>query len=188
MKERTVIRLRRDAPKGARLRLVVTTAMATASVGIAGICTPPAAAWVGGTPLNGRFLATSNGDWAKTNEVFRDEKTVRQVWTVSSTCVDSTDCSGQINSSEGWEAELRYDGAWWFVDRTIPNWQPCQDGTFGSGTQRFRFWGVDDNGQTEEANTSLLAGNDTTFGESGACGINKVLVIALPLRLQRIDP
>ena len=23
--------------------------------------------------LNGRFLATSNGDWAQTNEVYRDE-------------------------------------------------------------------------------------------------------------------
>ena len=35
--------------------------------------------------LNGRFLATSNGDWAMTNDVYRDEASVRSIWTIAMT-------------------------------------------------------------------------------------------------------
>jgi hypothetical protein len=42
--------------------------------------------------LNGRFLVTSNGDWAKTNDVYHDEQTVRQVWSITSSCVDAATC------------------------------------------------------------------------------------------------
>jgi hypothetical protein len=156
-------------------------------VGIDATPLPASEARVGGTPLNGRYLATSNGDWATTNDVYHDETTVRQVWTITTSCVNSMSCTGSVSSSAGWTADLNYDGAWWFIDRSVPNWQPCRDGTFASGDQKYRFWGVEATGQTDDANTALLAGNDTTFGHSGDCGVNKVLVIALPLRLQRID-
>jgi hypothetical protein len=62
------------------------------------------------------------------------------------------------------------------------------DGTAAPGDQKYQFGGLDAaSGQTDDTNTAVLVGNDTTFGHSGACGINKPLVIALPLRLQRID-
>jgi hypothetical protein len=181
-----VIRSAGDPAIGKRTR-VFGCAAVTALVMMAALPLPAAWARVGGSPINGRYLVTSNGEWAKTNEVYHDETTVRQVWTITSSCVDSTNCTGQVSSSEGWSAELNYDGSWWFVDRVVPDWQPCPDGTASPGDQKYRFWGVDGTGQTDDTNTALLAGNDTTFGHSGACGINKVLVIALPLRLQRID-
>ena len=49
-----------------------TAAVVTASVGVAA----QAHASNYGIELNGQYLVTSNGDWAKDNEVFHDEKTV----------------------------------------------------------------------------------------------------------------
>jgi hypothetical protein len=169
------------------IRLNRTVAAAAALVCLSASSVPTAAARVGGSPLNGRYLATSNGDWAKINEIYHDRPTIRQVWTITSSCVDSTNCSGQVDSSQGWRADVKYDGSWWFVDRVVPNWEPCPDGTAVPGDQKYRFWSVDATGQTDDTNTALLAGSDTTFGPSGACGVNKPLVISLPLRLQRID-
>ncbi|WP_319448167.1 MULTISPECIES: hypothetical protein [unclassified Mycobacterium] len=162
--------------------MVIVAATAVVAVTSA----PSAQARPGGSPLNGRYLATSNGDWATTNDVYRDETTVRQVWTITSSCVDSTSCTGQVSSSAGWTADLRYDGAWWVIERVVDGWEPCADGTSAPGDQKYHFWGVDPAGQTDDTNTTLLAGSDTTFGRSGACGINKLLVITLPMRLQRI--
>ena len=170
------------------MQLNKVMAAAAAAVVLLGAAPSPAAdAQVGGNPLNGRYLVTSNGDWAKTNEVFHDEATVRQVWTVSSSCVDSMSCTGTVISSEGWTADIGYDGTWWFVRRVVDNWQPCPDGTAAPGDQRYHFWGVDPAGQTDSTNTALLAGNDVTLGRSGSCGINNPVKVALPLRLQLID-
>ena len=36
--------------------------------------------------LNGVFTATSNGEWARTNDFFHDEKSVRALWTIASQC------------------------------------------------------------------------------------------------------
>jgi hypothetical protein len=147
---------------------------------------PLAYAREGGSPMNGRYLVTSNGGMAKTNDVFHDEQTIRQVWTVTSSCVDSTACTGRAISSQGWSADLKYDGAWWVVSHVVPDWQPCPDGTAAAGHQIFRFWGVDPAGQTDDSNTTFLAGSDTTSGRSGDCGINKVLSIVMPIRVQQI--
>lgn len=173
----------RRTTKYLRSAAIVPIVMAGFAVSL----TPLAGARQGGSPLNGRYLVTSNGDWAKTNEVYHDEDTVRQVWTITSSCVDSARCTGQVSSNEGWSADLGYDGAWWILDRVVPNWQPCPDGTSSPGDQKYRFYGVDDAGQVDDTNTALLGGHDTTFGHSGACGVNKQLVIALPMRLQKID-
>src|ERR1700748_2809659 len=56
--------------------------------------------------INGRFTATSLGNWAKTNDSFQDEATVRSVWTVSSSCSDAQDCTGTVSSDQGWSAPL----------------------------------------------------------------------------------
>ncbi|MBB3600412.1 hypothetical protein FHT40_000045 [Mycolicibacterium sp. BK556] len=162
-------------------------AAAVVLIGIAAISAPSAQGSGSGPALNGRYLVTSNGDWAKTNGVYHNETTVRQIWTITSSCVTSMSCTGHLTSSAGWSGDINYDGTWWVVDRVVENWEPCPDGTAAPGDQKYHFWGVDAFGQTDATNTALLAGTDTTFGHSGSCGINLPLVIALPLRLQRID-
>lgn len=146
----------------------------------------PAGATSWGIELDGRFLFTSNGDWAKNNDVFHDEKTVRMVWTVTSVCKSPTSCTAHVISSEGWEVDGRYTEDRWVVRRTVPNWMPCADGTFADGHQEYRFWPVDANGQRYTTDASLFGGIDDTRSDSGACGKNLPLVITIPMRLQRI--
>jgi hypothetical protein len=140
-----------------------------------------------GPALNGRFLATSNGDWAQTNDIYHDEQTVRQVWTITSSCVDPLTCSGTVTSSQGWSADLRFDSAAWSFDRVVGNWQPCPDGSTVAGTQKDRFWAVGPDGLRIDKNVTLLAGFETTSGKSGDCGINRPLVINVPLRVQKLE-
>ncbi len=171
------------------LRAWVLMSLAGCSVVIPVLATPVVGAddSFASSALNGRFLVTSNGDWAKTNQILHNEQTVRQVWTITSSCVDSTTCSGKVTSSQGWSADLHYDASWWSVDRVVNNWQPCPDGTAAAGLQRYRFWGVDSDGQMVDTDVTLLAGSDTTIGKSGDCWINRPLMISLPLRLQKLD-
>jgi hypothetical protein len=78
-------------------------------------------------------------------------------------------------------------GAFWVVDRVVPNWEPCPDGTSAPGTQKYVFWGWDPaNSERNMKIVDLLVGRDTTKGPSGACGINKPLVIELPMRLEKV--
>ena len=86
---------------------------------------------------------------------------------------------------QGWDADIEYTEDRWLVRRTIPNWQPCSDGSASAGNQQYMFWPVDASGQ-HSTNNSLLAGIDTTKGLSGACGKNLPLVITIPMRLQSI--
>lgn len=140
-----------------------------------------------GAALSGQYLVTSNGGWAKVNEVFRPRDIVRQVWTVTTSCPDSMNCAGRVSSSQGWSADIRYDGSWWLVKRALDQWEPCPDGSAAPGDQQYQFWGVNAEGQVDDGNVTLLAGNDVTFGQSGSCGKNKVLVISYPLRLQKME-
>jgi hypothetical protein len=68
----------------------------------------------------------------------------------------------------------------------LSNWQPCPDGTAIAGAQKYRFWGVGPDGLGVDTNMTMLAGFDTTTGKSGDCGINRPLVISVPLRLQKL--
>ncbi len=77
---------------------------------------------------------TSNGEFAKTNEVYIDEQTVVQTWTMSSTCTSPVVCTGEVRSDQGWTAPMRLGGGpgspgalgdFWVVDRVVPNWEPC---------------------------------------------------------------
>lgn len=68
----------------------------------------------------------------------------------------------------------------------IPNWEPCQNGTSRARHQIYRFYPVDDRGQSSISSTTF-AGIDRTLGDSGACGINKALEITLPYRLDKIS-
>jgi hypothetical protein len=138
-----------------------------------------------GLAMNGTYSATSNGDWAKTNEVFHNEATVRSVWTITTACSDVNDCAGHMTSDAGWAADIYADAGSWYVKRTVENWEPCPDGTAAPGQQLYRFYPVDSAAQTNSKSTTY-AGVDTTTGPSGACGINRVLVITMPFKLIKL--
>ena len=139
-----------------------------------------------GFELNGAYRVVSNGQWAKTNEVYMDEKVVVSTWTLQSSCADPQTCTGTVSSDQGWTAPLLYRGSRWIVDRDLPNWEPCPDGSFSPGRQRFQFFGTDANGQLDQFNVTTLQGYERTVGVSGACGINKPLVIQMPITLHRL--
>lgn len=136
----------------------------------------PARADLAAAALNGRFIAISDGQWAKTNERYRDEATVTSTWTITTTCTTVLDCAGQMTSDQGWTAPVSFTKPMWFVTRTIDNWIPCPDGTSVAGQQTFKFF-------IDEYDKPLLRGWDNTLGPSGACGVNKVLNIEMPFRL-----
>lgn len=141
-----------------------------------------------GIELNGTWRVMSDGEWARTNEVLIDQKTVIQTWTITSSCVSPIECTGEVTSDQGWTAPMRLAPDWWIVDRVVPNWIPCPNGTFADGFQKFLFWGINPVANERDLKiTDLMAGRDRTMGSSGACGVNKNLVIELPVRMERIS-
>lgn len=135
--------------------------------------------------IDGTYTATSNGQWAKTNERYQDEATAISTWTINTTCNSPYDCTGTVSSDMGWTATIFTTNGPWRVDRDLPNWQPCPDGTTGRGRQIYMFGPVAPDGQTD-FNSTTFAGIDKTTGESGACGVNKWLVIEMPFTLVKV--
>ncbi len=73
----------------ARTRHVIAAATAVAVTVMVALGTPSSAhASDDGLALNGIYTATSNGDWAKTDDSYHDEATVTSTWTITSTCTD----------------------------------------------------------------------------------------------------
>jgi hypothetical protein len=126
--------------------------------------------------LNGAYTATSDGQWAKTNEVFRDQATVVSTWTITSTCTGAYDCKGTVTSDQGWSAEIVYISRMWLVTRTLDSWVKCADGTTPPGKQIYKFY-------EDPKSTGRYVGWDTAAGPSGACGINRPLFIEIPFTL-----
>ncbi len=133
--------------------------------------------------LNGTFTATSNGEWATTNDVYHDEKSLRSTWTISSQCSYPTECTGTVSSDFGWTAPIYQTGGEWYVKRVVPDWMPCQDGTSAPGYQVFRFHGVTPGGDQSDPTSNILVGEDGTTGQSGACGRSLPLYISMPFKL-----
>lgn len=164
--------------------LAVGTAVAGLVLG--GVVAPPAHGSGFGFELNGVYRAVSNGDWARTNDVYMNEATVVQTWTITSTCTTVHACTGQVTSDQGWTVPLEFRTNRWIIDREHPNWLPCPDGTFSRGRQRFQFQATDANGQSDKLNPNQLTGYDRTTGDSGACGRNQQTVISMPLTVTRL--
>ena len=62
------------------------------------------------------------------------------------------------------------------------------DGTAADGLQTFRFYPVDTaTGNVSEHDTTTLAGEDSTIGPSGACGVSKWLTIKMPFKAVKIS-
>lgn len=150
------------------------------------IVTPPARAAVGDIALNGKYKATSLGNWAKIDDTARDIPTVIQTWTISSSCTDAQDCDGTVVSDQGWTAKIRTnDGEQWFVHHDVTNFEVCPDGNGFTGHQIYKFTPVTDDNHTVDVSPTL-SGWDKTIGESGACRVNKWLTITMPFRLDKL--
>lgn len=153
--------------------LKATPAVLAATVISGSVVSCPVHASPDSIALNGIYTAISDGNWAQTNYSYHNEATVTSTWTISSTCTDAMDCTGQVISDQGWSANLRLVGGdLWVVTHDVANWERCQDGTTAPGHQIFKF-SADDN----------LSGWDYTVGPSGACGANKWLTIEMPFKL-----
>lgn len=150
-----------------------------------GAAAKPAAADGDHWALNGVFLATSNGEWAQTNDVYHDEASVHSTWTVTTACRDSVTCSGMVRSDAGWEAGISSGSGEYVVKRQLPDWERCQDGTTAPGLQIYRFYPVNEDGYVSPG-SAILAGVDKTYGVSGACRMNLPLIIEMPFRLEKI--
>jgi hypothetical protein len=160
---------------------------AAASVFLLTWCSPPSVAHAGGedSAINGTFTATSNGDWAQTNDAFHDEVTVRSRWTISTKCSTPIDCLGTVTSDQGWTAPIYTTSDVWYVKRDLQAWEPCPDGSSATGHQLYRFSAVAEDGTLDRTSTTY-AGVDQTSGSSGACGKNLQLVVELPFKLVKV--
>jgi hypothetical protein len=157
------------------------TMVSLATVVVVGVFSAPHGHAQNDVAINGTFTAFSDGQWAKTNDSYHDEKSVTQTWTITSTCTTYQDCTGRVTSDHGWSGDLVYLSGRWKVSHTVENWEPCIDGTALPGEQSFTFW----LGYPQDPNQYL--GWDRTVGPSGACGFNKVLDIEMPFRLTRVS-
>ena len=136
--------------------------------------------------LNGTFTATSNGEWARSNDIFRKQPSVRAIWTVSSQCSYPTECTGTVTSDQGWTAPIYQTGGEWYVKHVVPKWMPCPDGSTADGYQVFRFKGITPGGDYTDPTSDVLVGEDATTGPSGACGRSLAIFITMPFKLARI--
>lgn len=136
--------------------------------------------------INGTYAATSNGEWARTNDSYHDEATVRSTWTITSSCSNPLTCSGTVTSDQGWTADISFLNGSWYVKRDLPNWETCFDGTAATGHQIYRFYPIDPATGNLSAGSPTLAGEDATTGPSGACGRSWLLTIRMPFKLVKM--
>lgn len=148
-----------------------------------GLTAAPIATAAGNWALNGVYTATSNGEWARTNDVFHDERSVRARWTISSQCSYPTECTGTVRSDQGWTAPIYQTGGEWYVKHVITGWMPCPDGSAADGLQVFRFKAMTPSGEMTDPTSNTLIGEDATTGPGGACGRSLPLFIAMPFKL-----
>lgn len=137
--------------------------------------------------LNATYDATSNGEWARTNDVYHDEVTVKSKWFITSTCNSPIECTGTVSSDQGWTAQVRMRNGVWSVDRDLDGWERCADGRVFPGHQRYLFWPVDADGTLDTHSSNVLGGEDKTVGPSGACGVNRWLVVRMPFKLVKME-
>lgn len=167
------------------MRSALTALLAGMLLTATAVTAPPARAadtWA----LNGTYTATSNGEWARTNDVFHDERSVRAIWTISSQCSYPTECTGTVTSDQGWTAPIYQTGGEWYVKHIVPDWIPCPDGTTADGFQVFRFKAMTPGGDNTDPTSNTLVGEDSTTGPGGACGRSLPLFIAMPFKLVKV--
>ena len=86
---------------GTRMRSMTAVLTCGAAVVVSLASAPQAGAAFCDPLPNGRFTATSDGVWAKTNDVFHDEATVTSTWTITSSCTgEPLDCADEIGAMQ----------------------------------------------------------------------------------------
>lgn len=137
--------------------------------------------------MNGTFSVVSNGEWARMNDRYQDEPTVRSTWTVNTVCSSAITCSGKVTSSLGWTEDI-YTGAgnMWYVKHYVPEWIPCPDGTSAPGLQVYKIYPATEEGMSQRI-SDLWLGEDETTGVSANCGRSRSLVLNLPVKISRIS-
>ncbi|OMC04353.1 hypothetical protein [Mycolicibacterium fortuitum] len=133
--------------------------------------------------INGTFLTSSNGAWAKVNDRYEDQPGVRSTWTISTQCISPTECSGTVNSDAGWTAPIYTTSGLWYVKRVVPNWRFCADGTPIEGMQVYKLYPVGFDGHMD-INSTEYTGEDVTKGPSGSCGRNQWPVVRMPFYMR----
>ena len=161
-----------------KLSLTLVAASATSLLTLA----PPASGDYDNYAINGSFVTTSNGEWAQIHQQYHNVPTVRSTWTFSTTCRTATDCTGTVNSDRGWAAKASSTNGTWYVQRDLPDWQQCPDGTSAHGLQTYMFFPVDSTGYVDHDSTTF-AGKDKTVGDSGNCGENNWFVVEMPFKM-----
>lgn len=154
-----------------------------AAAALAGIgCAAPAGAdesW----GINGTFLTSSNGEWAKVNSRYEDQPSERETWTISTQCISPTECTGTVHSDAGWTAPIFTTNSLWYVKRTVPNWRFCADGAAIEGFQEYKIYPVGSDGHYDGASTEYT-GVNRVIGPSGSCGRNQWPVIEMPFYMK----
>ncbi|EHB54103.1 hypothetical protein MycrhDRAFT_4566 [Mycolicibacterium rhodesiae JS60] len=167
------------------MRVVQALTAIGAAVTVAGLnCAAPAAAdeqW----GINGTFVMSSNGEWAKVNERFENQPSERNIWTIQSTCISPTECTGTVTSDAGWTAPIYTTNGLWYVKRTIPNWRFCADGAAIEGFQEYLIYPVGIDGHVDPS-ADEYTGRNRVIGPSGSCGRNQWPVIAMPIYMKKL--
>lgn len=137
--------------------------------------------------LNGTYSATSNGEWARKNDAFYDQASLRSTWTINTQCSYPGECTGTVHSDWGWTAPIYQKSGMWYVKHTIDGWIPCPDGSSAPGLQVYRFKPMTPEGAYVDSSSNTLVGEDVTTGPSGACGVSKAVYINMPFKLAKIS-
>jgi hypothetical protein len=164
------------------LRLFGTRVIGAMIAAVALVCVTlpaPARASDCDAPLNGIYTASSDGVWAKTNDSYHDEVSVKATWTVATECSTFISCTGTVRSDQGWSAPAVCTSGTWIVTRDVPNWETCADGSAVTGRQKFNF-------SSSQSDPTNFDGEDKTIGPSGACGVNRWLTVAMPFTLTKL--
>ena len=78
---------------------VIGGVAATAIAALASLIVPPSAhAKTFGVELSGTYKVSSDGEFAKTNDVFMDQPSVVETWTANTSCISPIECTGQVTS------------------------------------------------------------------------------------------
>lgn len=165
-----------------------TVVVLTLSAGMVAPLAFAPTAWAADWALNGTFQATSNGDWATTNDIYHNEASTRSTWTITMTCSNVVTCTGRVTSGAGWSADILTTDGEYVIKRVLPNWETCADGSGRTvtGHQRYSFFPVSDGGGWTPG-SPVFAGFDQTTGESGGCSLNEELEIDMPFRLEKLS-
>lgn len=166
------------------MRVVRTLSAVGAVATVAGICcAAPAVADQSWGGINGTFLTSSNGEWAKVNSRYEDQPSERETWTISTQCISPTECTGTVQSDAGWSAPIYTTNSLWYVKRTVPNWRFCADGAAIEGFQEYKIYPVGSDGHYD-GSAKEYTGVNRVIGPSGSCGRNQWPVIEMPFYMK----